>query len=137
MGRSAKAADEFYDEVLRHGVVWTIRDDGGCPAPMTAEGRRSQPFWSTRERAGRIIRQVPAYAGFDAVSIQLSTFLARWLPDLRDEGLLVGVNWSGKQATGFDVDPSDVVVNLGVREAPVPADSSANASTPGDRRARS
>jgi hypothetical protein len=35
-----------------------------------------------------------------------------WLPDLKASGVKVGVNWSGKGAVGYDLDPDDLVANV-------------------------
>jgi hypothetical protein len=66
------------------------------------------PFWSTRSRVERIIASVPAYAGFRPVEISLDEFQSHWLDGLEQDGLLVGINWSGARATGYDVEPRDV-----------------------------
>jgi len=36
-------------------------------------------------------------------------WIARWLPGLQDDGILVGLNWSGARATGYDVEPGAVL----------------------------
>ncbi len=105
---SAAHADAFYAESSDAGEVWTVRDDSGFPAPETADGVRAMPFWSKRSRAERVVSGVPAYAGFKVVAVPLDVFRQRWLPGLARDGLLVGLNWSGDQATGYDVDPGGV-----------------------------
>jgi hypothetical protein len=35
----------------------------GFPQPMTNDGYRAQPFWSSLSRVQRIVKNVPAYAG--------------------------------------------------------------------------
>jgi hypothetical protein len=85
---SAAQAEAFYSEVARHRVVWTVRDGGGYPAPMNADGARAQPFWSSKSRATRIVESVPAYAGFEVVEIRWDVFETRWAPGLeRDKTL--------------------------------------------------
>jgi len=64
------------------------------------------PFWSTLSRVERIIKTVPAYAGLSPVEISLDEFMAKWLPGLEKDGLLIGVNWSGARATGYDLEPA-------------------------------
>lgn len=105
---SAQAA-AFYREVAERASVWTIRDGGGFPQPLGSDRVRVQPFWSLRSRAERVVNTVPAYAGFDIVEITWLEFEARWVPGLTRDGVLVGVNWSGPRATGYDVPPEDVV----------------------------
>lgn len=113
MTASAAQAAAFYDEARREHSVWTIRDANGIPAPLNAEGVRSMPFWSLRSRADRVIDQVDAYAGFEPVEVSLDEFRQRWLPGLARDGLLVGLNWSGASATGYDLTPEDLERNLG------------------------
>lgn len=109
---SALHAQTFYKQVTDLGVVCTIRDEGGYPAPINRDGFRAQPFWSSRSRAEKIIASVPAYNDFLPVEISLDVFLDRWLPGLENDGILVGVNWSGDRATGYDIPPSQVAENL-------------------------
>jgi hypothetical protein len=70
------------------------------------------PFWSSVSRAQRVIDTVAAYRGFVVHELSLEEFRDRWLPGLRRDGLLVGVNWSGAGATGYDVEPDAVLANI-------------------------
>lgn len=112
MSTSAAQAAAFYDEALREGSVWTIRDSAGYPAPLNPDGERVQPFWSRRSRAERIVAEVPAYAGFVVEELPLERFRERWLTGLERDGIRVGLNWSGTRATGYDVAAADVERNL-------------------------
>ena len=105
---AAAQAATFYRDVARTGRVWTIRDEGGFPAPKNFQGVRAQPFWSSLSRVERIIKNVPAYRGFEPVETTLAEFRDEWLSDLEEDGMVVGVNWSGKTATGYDVEPRSV-----------------------------
>ena len=89
---------------MENDADWTVRDEAGYPAPENREGRRAQPFWSSRPRVERIIETVPAYSGFEPEEIPLADFMDEWLPDLERDGVLIGVNWSGPTATGYDVE---------------------------------
>ena len=113
MTMSAAQASAFFEEVLRTGSVWTIRDSGGYPAPLNGSGERAQPFWSLRSRAESVVSTVPAYADFAIEEIPLDTFRSRWLPGLEADGMLVGINWAGGSATGYDVAAKDVAARLG------------------------
>lgn len=112
MSQSASQAAAFYREVAERGSVWTIRDADGFPAPLNSDGQRAHPFWSSRSRVERIIRLVDAYRGFTPVEIDLDVFLNRWVPGLSKDGILVGVNWSGRRATGYDVAPEQVAASI-------------------------
>ncbi len=113
MSTSAAHYAAFYIEAREGGEVWTVRDAGGFPAPETGTGARAMPFWSKRSRVERVVANASAYAGFDIASIPLAEFRTRWLPGLERDGLLVGINWSGERAVGYDVAPTAVQQTLG------------------------
>ncbi len=108
VSQSASQAAAWREDVLKDRAVWTLEDDAGIPAPQNNEGRRAMPFWSSRARVEKVIAEVPAYGGFRARELRLEEFVSRWLDGLERDGLLVGVNWSGGSATGYDVEPRDV-----------------------------
>jgi hypothetical protein len=112
MGQAASQATAFYREIAASRIAWTIRDSDGYPAPITASGHWAQPFWSTRARAARIVSTVAAYRGFAVEEVAWEDLRDRHLPDLAKSGLLVGVNWTGTRATGFDVDPAQLRANV-------------------------
>lgn len=114
MSVSAAQMDAFFREIAESGSVWTIEDDAGIPSPLNSDGVRAMPFWSKESRARKIITASPNYANFEAREILLSEWTARWLPGLRDDGLLAGLNWTGPSATGFDLHPSDLILRLGL-----------------------
>ena len=92
--------------------MWTIEDDGGVPAPEGTDGRRSIPFWSRLSRVERIIATVPAYAQFRTRELSRIAFVNRWLPGLERDGMLVGLNWAGVNATGYEFTPREVLDRL-------------------------
>ncbi|GAA2012481.1 DUF2750 domain-containing protein [Nakamurella flavida] len=99
--------------------MFTIQDDDGFPAPENSDGRRAMPFWSTRSRAERVCRVVPAYRLFRVVEITVGEWRERWLPGLDRDQLLVGVNWSGRRATGYDATAAQVEDRLRSRRIEV------------------
>lgn len=115
MSVSAAQADAFYREVIDGEIVFTVFDAGGYPLPIGSSGSRAMAFWSKRSRVQRIIDNVPAYSSFEVEEIELGHWREEWLPGLRRDGLLVGLNWSGKRATGYDLPPDDVLRNLQAR----------------------
>lgn len=74
------------------------------------------PFWSLASRAEKIVSAVDAYAGFEVVAIPLDEWRSWWLPRLEQDGLLVGLNWSGPRATGYDVNPASVLASIHARD---------------------
>jgi hypothetical protein len=108
MSIAAAHAHEFYKQVAKNNKVWTVRDEGGFPAPKNSEGIRVQPFWSSLSRVAKVIKNVPAYNGFEPYEIDWESFRDKWLPGLKKDGLLIGVNWSGEKAMGYDLDSDSV-----------------------------
>jgi hypothetical protein len=116
---SAAQAAAFFKEATTSASVWTVRDVEGFPAPSNGDGRRAMPFWSNASRAERVIDTVPAYLGFKVVPIPVQEWQERWLPGLERDGVLVGLNWSGGRAQGYDLEVVDVVDRLDAqRDAP-------------------
>jgi hypothetical protein len=108
MSQSASQAAAWRRDVQANGEIWTVEDEAGIPAPRNAEGRRAMPFWSTRDRVEKIIATVPDYSAFRPRRLTLDEFRSDWLDGLESDGLLLGINWSGEGATGYDVEPDDV-----------------------------
>lgn len=63
-------------------------------------------------RAERVITAVPAYRDFTPNEVTWAEFCERWAPGLARDGILVGVNWSGPSATGFDITPAELIDNV-------------------------
>jgi hypothetical protein len=116
MSVAAAQAEAFYTETLTLRAVWGVEDAGGIPAPKTPDGYRAMPFWSKRSRAERITKNVPAYAGMEPFEITLDEWRESWLPGLEQDGLRVGLNWSGQGAVGYDLPVANVLRNLAARE---------------------
>lgn len=66
------------------------------------------PFWSSLSRVQKIISSVPAYTNFRPHELSWEEFRDAWLPGLKKDGCLAGMNWSGAKAKGYDVEP-DIV----------------------------
>lgn len=112
MSISAAHAASFYGEVAKEKLIWGIRDAQGFPAPLSESGRRSMPFWSSRSRAELIIKNVSAYRAFEPICISWSEFSERWIQGLTQDNILIGINWSGAQATDYDVEPIECKKNI-------------------------
>lgn len=108
MPQSASQAAAFYRDVAKSRKVWTIRDERGFPAPETSSGKLAQPFWSSLSRVKIIIKKVPAYASFEPYEVSWKDFKRKWARKLAKEDRLIGVNWSGPKAVGFDIEPKVV-----------------------------
>ncbi|MFF4891849.1 DUF2750 domain-containing protein [Micromonospora chersina] len=106
---SAAQSAAFRKEAPAAGHVWTVLEDDSYVAPHKADGSRAMPFWSRQSRAQRVVDQVPAYSGLEIVAIPFDAWLRDLVPWLAEQGVLIGVNWSGERATGYDVSPQDIL----------------------------
>jgi hypothetical protein len=114
----------FRREAAQEGRVYAIRDGEGYAAPADDRGRRAVPFWSKPTRAQLIVKHVTAYRGFEVVPIPVDEWLSGWVPGLDRDGMLVGVNWAGARATGYDMPPGQVLrwfAELPAEPSPQPA----------------
>jgi hypothetical protein len=112
MTQASSQASAFYREVAQKRETWTLRDAGGFPTSPGSSGKRAMPFWSSRSRVEKIIETVRAYHGFTPHCLTWQQFCDSWLPGLEKDGLLVGVNWSGDRALGYDVEPAELRANV-------------------------
>ncbi|MFE1243554.1 DUF2750 domain-containing protein [Fictibacillus sp. NPDC058756] len=53
-----------------------------------------------------------SYRDFQPYEIKLEDFINKWITGLEEDGLYVGVNWSGKKATGYDVKPNELLEHI-------------------------
>ena len=109
MTQSASQAKAFYRYVAAHRMMWTLHSEEGFPTARTSGDEYAVPFWSTLSRAQLITRKVPAYADYEPFAVSWEDFITKWAPDLSKNKLKVGVNWSGKKATGYDLEPTKLV----------------------------
>ena len=109
MSQAASQAWAFYRDLAKNKKVWTIRDKEGFPAPQNSDGRRVQPFWSSLSRVQKIIKTVPAYACFEPYEISWEEFCQKWVSGLIEDNMLIGINWSGPKALGYDLEPEKVI----------------------------
>lgn len=117
MSTSAAQAAAFFAEAVTGGQVFAIKDADGFPAPVNRSGDRAMPFWSKRSRAEKVWASVPAYEGFEVRALPLSEWQERWLPVLAKDALRVGINWSGRRATGYDLTPDEVLARLNAAQS--------------------
>jgi len=112
MSNISASARKFYQEVAKTGFIWTVEDDQGVPAPVNSSGKRAMPFWSSAKRATIIITSVTDYANFRLKKITWTDFSSKWIPGLEKDGLLAGINWSGDNASGYDILPAELKANI-------------------------
>ena len=103
---------EFFRDALATGYVYSMLDDGQIPTPTNDDGVRAMPFWSSVERVEKVIEQYEKIGILKPIRIPLAAFKREWLPGIEADKLKVGINWVGRPAAGFDIDPSEVLQHL-------------------------
>ncbi|NOT65342.1 MAG: DUF2750 domain-containing protein [Methylotenera sp.] len=103
MSNSGKQAHDFYADVISHNKVWTIKGKNGDIIFVSSIGTKIQPFWSKLTRVQKIIKSTPEYSNFEPVEVPWNEFEYELAPKLKEKNIYVGVNWSGKNLTGFDM----------------------------------
>lgn len=97
---------KFADQVAREQRVFTFtRDDELLVYPV--RGNQVVPFWSSQSRMETVLERFPKYRAFTVTEMSLGEFYD-WLKQLEEEGILVGVNWSGRRLAGYDSTVADV-----------------------------
>ncbi|MDQ1042156.1 DUF2750 domain-containing protein [Streptomyces sp. V4I2] len=110
MSQSGSQAAAFFRDARQRGVVWLVRDDEGSPAPLSADGTRSLPYWSTSTRAQRAAK-IWGH-GLRVESMSLDAWCDRDLPEAAREGYMIGINWSGPRLVGWSFTPMEVLNRL-------------------------
>ncbi|MGW2595613.1 DUF2750 domain-containing protein [Streptomyces sp. NPDC001515] len=110
MSASAAQTAAFFRDVVLTRTVWWVRDDEGSPVPVTGSGQRAFPYWSSASRADHAARVWGP--SFGAVSLPLEHWRDAALPALAEEGIRVGINWSGPRLTGWDFTVAEVANRL-------------------------
>ncbi|TDM08086.1 MAG: hypothetical protein C4K60_00805 [Ideonella sp. MAG2] len=111
MSIAAAQASKFFEQVATERLVFTFTEaDEFLVFPVG--GNEVVPFWSSRARLEKIQTTHPKYAKFSITQMSLDEFLAKTLPDLEEESIHVGVNWSGSRLVGYDEDVASVRRNL-------------------------
>jgi hypothetical protein len=104
--------EDFYREIAEGGSVWTVDTGAGMPVGVSPTGQRVIPFWSSEGRVTELLVEGAAFAGMAAREIALAEWTTGWLPGLRGDGMLVGVNWSGDSLGGLDAEPEAILARL-------------------------
>ena len=96
-----RLADEFVTTVAQGGVAFTFLAGNDYPI-FTMHDAEVMPFWSSRKLAEQVQRDHPEYRNFKIARIEFDQFHQAILPEMAEQGVLIGVNWSGRVLMGFD-----------------------------------
>lgn len=101
MSISAAQYAKFNYEVAEIRKVFTLTAQGELLI-YPVKGQDVVPFWSSRSRLEKIQSTHPKYQGYQITEYSWSEFDS-WLRQLEEDGIHVGVNWSGERLTGYNV----------------------------------
>ena len=104
-------AHKFFRDVAKTNSVWTV-GLGDNPVTVESNGVRVQPLWSSRSRVVKIIANVKAYSGCTVLGIKWNELERLWLDLLVQDGVLLGLNWSGPSANGYEMPASLVAQSV-------------------------
>jgi hypothetical protein len=106
-----RLADEFVRTVAEQGAAYTFQTGGEYPIfPM--HGAEVIPFWSSQALAKQVQKDHAEYRKFKIVRVDIEQLFGSLLPDMADEGVLIGLNWSGRELLGFDQSAEDLLAAL-------------------------
>ncbi|MBT1105687.1 DUF2750 domain-containing protein [Streptomyces sp. Tu10] len=114
MSQTGSQTAAFFRDVSKSRVVWLVRDDSGSPTHLSADGTRSLPFWSTSPRAQRAAK-IWGH-GLRVESMPLDIWCDRVLTDAAEDGIAIGVNWSGPRLVGWSFPSKEVLNRLATAE---------------------
>lgn len=106
-----KLAEAFVAAVVEQGDAFTFRTGGDYPIfPM--HGAEVMPFWSSQALAKRVQHDHLEYAEFKIARVDFEHFFHALLPEMAEQGVLIGLNWSGRELLGFDQSAEDLMAAL-------------------------
>ncbi|BDM64641.1 hypothetical protein NFHSH190041_20930 [Shewanella sp. NFH-SH190041] len=106
MSELAPALAAFIENVKAGQTVWGLQDETGegwvvCDS-AEYENTDVMPLWSTEALASA--HCTDEWASYQAMPITLGEFLEYWVSDFNDDGVLVGIDWTGDEIC-LEMDP--------------------------------
>jgi len=107
-------AVKFYEDVATNKSLWfAATEDGQLLEFDVKDDRVSIPLWSSKSRIVRLKKMNPeflcAFSPREATWIQ---FIESFAPMIREKNRLIGVNLSGKNISGFDMEVDYVIAQV-------------------------
>jgi hypothetical protein len=111
MSNASSNASDFYKTVAENKMIYTLLSDG-CYLVFPINGIETVPFWSSKSRMEKIQKLHSQYQEYDVDETDLESFMNKSLPDLQDEKIHFGINWSGKKLSGYNLTADELRANL-------------------------
>ncbi|RDE25351.1 DUF2750 domain-containing protein [Motiliproteus coralliicola] len=101
----------FLETIQQTGKVWGVTNDDGWIICDSEEFEDTDviPFWS--DKADAQAQCCDEWAKFEPQSIDLVSFVERWLPGMAEDGVLLGPNWNSDM-TGLEIEPAELADEL-------------------------
>ena len=96
----------FVDEITRLGRAYSFSKNGEYLVLKAGE-KDVIPFWSSPTKVQIIQVFFADYDDYKIASMTLKEFYD-WLPEVEEQDLYIGVNWSGKNLEGYDIAPKQL-----------------------------
>lgn len=110
MSAASLLYNQFKQEVVQDGKVYTFTKSGEYLVhPL--DKREIIPFWSSRVRMEKTQHSDEKYRDYKISEMSLTEFL-EWLPELNQQGIQIGANWSGSPLGGYDVSVDNLLAGL-------------------------
>jgi hypothetical protein len=93
----------FVDEVTKLGRAYSFSKNGEYLVLKAGE-KDVIPFWSSPTKVQIIQVFFADYDDYKITSMTLKE-LHDWLPEVEEQDMYIGVNWSGKNLEGYDIAP--------------------------------
>ena len=104
-------AEEFVATVVERGEAFTFQTGEDYPIfPM--HGAEVMPFWSTRDLAKQVKSEHAEYSEFRIARVDFEQFFHAILPEMAEQSVLIGLNWSGSDLLGFDQSAEDLMAAM-------------------------
>lgn len=107
---ASEQANAFCREVLVSGEVFMIEHETeGVLTFHLAGDQHARPVWSSRSRLVRMLEGPLAGPGRVIVRHAWREFVHHVLPRAERDGVLIGLNWAGPRARGYNLTPAGVL----------------------------
>lgn len=103
MNSPAKSRYEYFiKKVADFECVWGLYDKDGWAVTSDDNGRLMFPFWPKEEFANACA--IEEWKSYTPCSIELDEFLEEWLPDMKEDGVILSIFWNNNDSAVTTVD---------------------------------
>ncbi len=101
----------FVEGIKATGKIWGLSSPEGWVVCDSEEYEETDviPFWSDEAEAKAHCNE--EWADKETVAIELEAFVAEWLKDMDEDGILIGTNWNSELA-GLEIEPLELAKEL-------------------------